>query len=90
MTKRDQIVLKKVNTLILLQVKVDGVPCEDSLITVTKNDTKLKDMKITMKCDRVGRVVSFEIPPNNLEVVMLTLCEVEVFGFRNSTGSVMT
>ena len=62
------------------QVKVDGVLCEESLITVTNNDTTPDDMKITLKCNRIGRVVSFEIPPNSKELVILTLCEVNVYG----------
>ena len=75
---------KIINNTLHLQVKVDGVKCENSLILVNANDTTVEDMKITLQCDKVGRVVSFEIPPNPKEVVMLTLCEVDVFGYETS------
>ncbi|KAL5250606.1 hypothetical protein ACHWQZ_G016366 [Mnemiopsis leidyi] len=65
-------------------VKVDGLPCKDSLITVSENDTELEDMEITLECRRVGRVVSFEISPSPQGSVILTLCEVQVFGFTYS------
>ena len=66
-------------------MRVDGVLCEESLITVTDKDTTLRDMEIILKCNRVGRVVSFEIPPtppSSQEIVILTLCEVQVYGIE--------
>ena len=58
--------------------------CEDGLITVTPDNTTKREMKITMKCNRTGRVVSFEIPPDPREIVHLTLCEVLVYGYKIS------
>ena len=66
-------------------MRVDGVLCEESLITVTDKDTTLRDMEIILKCNRVGRVISFEIPPtppSSQEIVILTLCEVQVYGIE--------
>ena len=53
---------------------------------MTDNDTTVEDMKKTLKCGRVGRVVSFENPPNSQadQAVIMNLCEVEVFGFNFS------
>ena len=63
---------------------MDGLPCKQNVIIVTENDTTVEDMEINLECDQVGRVVSFESLPNPLDAVILTLCEVKVFGFNYS------
>ena len=53
---------------------------------MTDNDTRVEDMKKTLKCGRIGRVVSFENPPDSQpdQAVIMNLCEVEVFGLNFS------
>ena len=65
---------------------MDGLPCKQDVIEVRESDTELEDMKITLECEQVGRVVSLEIPPNPPEAVIMNLCEVQVYGF-NYSGS---
>ena len=63
---------------------MDGLPCKQNVIIVSENDTTVEDMEINLECDQVGRVVSFESLPNPQDAVILTLCEVKVFGFNSS------
>ena len=66
---------------------MDGQPCEESTIQFTLSDKPtVEEMKITLKCHRTGRVVSFEIPPDPKEAATLTLCEVQVFGSQTNSG----
>ena len=66
---------------------MDGQPCDESTIMFEVSDKPTVDeMEITLICNRVGRVVSFEIPPDANEAATLTLCEVQVYGFPQIPG----